>query len=155
MTAFASTATSSGLTTATTAYTAKDVLGSVLTFTGVGSANGGLFRIESLIAADKANILGPFELHLFNASPTSQGADNAAYAINDTEVLTEIGMVSGYFVGTGSANRSAYGAMGLPIVGKCGGSTTSIYGVLVTLSGHTFFGAAGDIQVTLAGVQDP
>lgn len=139
---------SGGLTTATTAYTAGDQVGSVFTFTGMARANGGSGTITGVLMISAADITGGYDLLLFRSSITLAG-DNAAFAISDTDALEIIGLIQMSGAWDIGNNRIAQ-QFNLAVPYVCGGSTTSIYGSLITRAGHTFFGAATDIQLILS-----
>lgn len=139
---------SGGLTTATTAYTAGDQVGSIFTFTGMARANGGSGTITGVVMISAADITGGYDLMLFRSSITL-AADNAAFAISDTDALEIIGLVQMSGAWDIGNNRLAQ-QFNLAVPYVCGGSTTSIYGALITRAGHTFFGAATDIQLILS-----
>lgn len=141
--------TSAGLTTATTAYTAGDQLGTEITFTSIVRTNrGGIIQQASLV--DKAKVIGAVDLYLFSAA-TTPAADNAANAWSDADMLNLIGVIHFNDVIV-SANNYAVLATNLPFVIKP--STGNVFGNLVTRTGHTFFGAVGDLQVRLGVSQD-
>lgn len=138
--------TSSGLTTATTAYTAGDQLGTQFTFAGCARASGGTGAIVGVTVLDKADITGSMDLIVTRASITL-AADNAAYAISDTDAEEVVGIIhlaGSYDIGN---NRVAQ-AHNIHIPYDCSGGT-SLYGALVTRSGHTFFTATTDLIVIL------
>lgn len=132
---------STGLTTATTAYTADDQVGALMTFT---LTNAGIILSAQLI--DKAKIIGAYDLFLFNASPTL-AADNSPATWSDADALNIIGVIEfPYPKNLPSAMLNAISH--IDSLGLATASST-IYGALVTRSAHTFFGAAGDLQVRL------
>lgn len=140
------TVTSSGLTIATTAYTAGDQVGAQLTFANAARFSGGGGIITGVTLISAADIIGAYDLILTNSSITL-AADNAAYAISDADALKVVGiaqLAGAYDIGN---NRVAqlYNCM---IPYTCSGGT-SLYGGLVTRLGHTFFAAVTDLQVTL------
>lgn len=138
------TATSSGLTTATTAYTSGDVLGAELSFTSAVRISGGRAVIEGAVLVDKTAVIGAVDLFLFRAASTP-AADNAANAWADADALNCVGVIP--FPGAyPSANNRIAAWSGQQRIG-C--AATTLFGVLVTRSDHTFFGAATDIQVRL------
>lgn len=143
-------ATSAGLTTATTAYVTGDQLGTELSFTSIVRTGKGAV-INSAVLVDKAKVTGSVDLFLFDASVTP-AADNAANSWSDADMLKCIGIVH-FTDSVTSALNSVNAATNLPIVVKPGTGTT-IYGHLVTRSGHTFFGAVGDLVVRLGVLRD-
>lgn len=140
--------TSSGLTTATTAYTDGDQLGAIISF-NLGTASA---IIMSATLIDKANIVGAVDLFLFDRSVTL-AADNAAGpAVSDADALFLLGIIEFPYPRLMGNNR-ALNIDSLAIEVTANASNT-IYGALVTRSGHTFFGAAGDLQVRLGCTKD-
>lgn len=140
-------ATSTGLTTATTAYTAGDVLGAEMSW-NLGAANGITGSAELV---DKSDITGSIFLHLFDRSVTF-GTDNAAPSISDADALFYIGTIEfpqPYDLG-------GVRVVSIDSIGRLwrANASTTIYGRMVTQTGHTFFGAVGDIQVYLHGLKD-
>lgn len=143
-------ATSGSLTTSVTAYTSGDVLGSELSFTSiVRTGRGGV--IQSAVLSDAAKVIGAVDLFLFSAASTP-AADNAANSWSDANRLLWLGTIHFTDVDSSALNIGVQ-ATNLPIVIKPGTGTT-IFGVLVTRSAHTFFGAATDLQVTLGVLRD-
>lgn len=137
---------SAGLTTATTAYIDGDQLGTLLTLTSIGAG-----IISSAQLVDKAKIIGAVDLFLFNASVTL-AADNAAFTVSDADMLNCIGVIEFPYpknLPSAMVNAIAHiDSIGLPY------ASATIYGALVTRSGHTFFGAATDLQVRLNYTKD-
>lgn len=143
----------------TTTYAAGQVVAnatsaaSVLTFTNCGLANGGVGFINSITITDIAvQTLKPaFQLWLFNTAPTTTINDAQTWNPSATELNTY--NVPGFPV---LVSNPAYGSStggnltisGLNIPFKCGGSTTSLYGVLVILNAYVPVSSEA-IQVTL------
>ena len=136
-------ATSTGLTTATTAYTDGDVVGAEMSF-DMGTNTYGLILGAQLI--DAADIIGAYDLFLFDRSVTF-GTDNAAPSVSDADMLFNIGVINfPYPLDTGGNRLAHVDSIALPVKANASGL---IYGRLVTRSGHTFFAAAGNLQVGL------
>lgn len=141
---------STGLTTATTAYTNGDQLGALIEFTNVARASGGGAVIQSATLLDKAKLVGGVDLFLFDRSVTA-AADNAANAFSDADMLNCLGVLTFPGPRVSANNNIATAEMsGLAVV--C--NATSIFGALVTRSDHTFFGAVDDLVVSLTVLQD-
>lgn len=138
-------ATSAGLTTASTAYTAGDDLGTIWSWS-ISPASYAL--CVGAVLHDKADILGGTTLYLFDRSVTLP-ADNAAptTAPSDADNLFAIGTI--YFPAPDDlgANRLA----SVDSLGKLvhANASSTIYGMLITNTGHTFFGATTDIVIDL------
>jgi hypothetical protein len=141
------TGTSSGLTTATTAYTDGDQLGAIISF-NLGAA--GVLNVSGILV-DKANIVGGVTAVIFDRSVTL-AADNAAYAISDADALFEIGRIELPGVPTGGNNRSP----GVDSIAQIlvPNASNTVYVALITRSGHTFFGAATDLVLRLSYSKD-
>jgi hypothetical protein len=143
------TATSAGLTTSATAYTAGDQLGTILTFSSAvaASAGGGLLVAATLL--DEVKITGDVWLYLFDRSVTL-AADNAAADFSDGDMAFCLGVVKFPQGDDVTSNRFAQWPTSTspPFLLKAN-SGTSIYGALVTQSGHTVFTAVTNLKVAL------
>jgi len=136
-------ATSTGLTIATTAYTDGDILGAEMSWT-MGTNTYGIILGATIV--DAADVIGAVDLYLFDRSVTF-GTDNVAPSISDADALFALPKVPFPFPDDLGANRQAsIDSIGLPVKANASGT---IYGWLVTRSGHTFFGSTGDLQVGL------
>lgn len=140
---------SAGLTTATTAYVANDQLGTILTFANAVRQTGATGVIQSATLLDQAAVTGAVDLYLFDRSVTL-AADNAAAAFSDADMLFCLGIISFPAPQGGTGNSISTVISGLGIMP----SATSLFGALVTRSGHTFFGAATNLAVSLHILQD-
>lgn len=145
------TLTSAGLTTATTAYTAGDTLGTEITLSSIARANGGYATITNAVLVDKAAVVGAVDLYLFNAA-SSPSSNNAAANWADADMLNCLGVVHFGDIMQVS-NNTLIQAVNLPLTIKCGSGTTSIFAVLVTRTGNAVFGAVGDLVAKLQIVQ--
>lgn len=137
---------SGGLTIATTSYTAGDQVGTQFTIANAARVSGGTGRIKSVVLISAADIIGAYDVVFTNASITL-AADNAAYAISDSDALKIVGLVplaGAYDIGN---NRIAQ-AFNLNIPYNCSGGT-SLYAGLITRVAHTFFAATTDLQLTV------
>lgn len=126
----------SGVTTATTAYTAGDQVGSQITLTGAARISGGTGTIVGAVLIDRSDIISAYDI-VFHDSSITPASDNAAYAISDADALKTVGMVQltgGYDIGN---NRIAQ-AYNIAMPFKCSGSA-NLYCTLITRFGHTFF----------------
>lgn len=141
---------SSGLTTATTEYSAGDQLGAGLEFTTAARFSGGSGIIQSATLVDDAAIVGTVDLFLFSQAATP-AADNAAWAFSDADVQNFLGYIT-FPPPTTNANNgvSTVNVAGLAYV--C--AATSLFGYLVTRKAHTFFGAVDDVTVSLVVAKD-
>lgn len=140
---------SAGLTTATTAYVANDQLGTILTFASAVRVSGGTGVLQSATLLDKASIVGAVDLYLFDRSVTL-ATDNAAAAFSDADMMFCLGVLNFPAPQTGTGNGISKTVVGLGV--EC--NATSLFGALVTRAGHTFFGAVGDLVVSLHILQD-
>ncbi len=136
-------ATSTGLTIATTAYTDGDILGAEMSW-DMGTNTYGLILGATLV--DAADIIGAVDLYLSDRS-VAFGTDNAAPTISDADALFTMGKIAFPFPDDLGGNRLAtVDSIALPVKANASGI---IYGRLVTRSGHTFFGAVGNLEVEL------
>lgn len=140
----------SGLTTATTAYVTGDQLGGQLEFPNAVRSAGASGVVLSAVLIDDAKVVGAVDLYLFDRSVTP-AADNAAAAFSDADMQFCLGVLS-FPAPEQTANNgvATIEASGLAIVPNA----TSLYGCLVAQAGHTFFGAADDLTVALVIAQD-
>jgi len=142
--------TSAGLTTATTAYVLSDQLGTELEFASAVRATGGTGIITSAVLLDKANIVAGIDVFLFNATVTP-ASDNAANSFSDTDMAKCVGVLSLSGSFNSALNRIVM-ASNVPVPFSC--AATSLFAHMVTRSDHTFFGAVGDLVLTLQIEQD-
>lgn len=85
--------TSAGLTTATTAYTSGDMLGTQLTIAGAATAGSVVNYIDGIVLEDDSAVIGAIDLYLFNATVT-QAADNAANSWSDADMQKCVGVIT-------------------------------------------------------------
>lgn len=137
---------SSGITTATTAYSAGDQVGTLFTVANAARAAGGTGRLVGITLLDDNDVIGPYDVVLFRASVTL-AADNAAFAISDAAAASLIAVVPLSGAWDLGNNRLAQ-AHSLSVPYDCSGGT-SLYAALITRAGHTFFAAADDLTLTV------
>lgn len=142
------TGTSSSLTTASTAYIDGDQLGAIISF-NIGSTNA---IILSAVLTDKSNIVGAVDAFIFDRSVTLASDNAAGPNVSDADSLFTLGVINfPYPIAAGSNRISSIDSLGIGVVAN---ASTTIYVALVTRSGHTFFGAATDLQVRLTYTKD-
>lgn len=133
-----------------TAYTANDVLGGALTFSGVAPAIGGEVQIVSAeLEADISAIptgMTSFALYLYSVTPPSAIADNAAFDIPAGDRSSFIGKIS---VGTPADEGSTLYIRTNGINAQVSAAGSTIYGYLVTAGGFTPAGNSEVYKVTL------
>jgi hypothetical protein len=130
--------------TSTTAYTAGDQFGTLISLTNAVRVSGGSGVIVGVGLQSASDSIGPFDVVFFDSAPTL-AADNAAFAISDTDILKVVGLVSlagAYDLG---ANRICQ-AFNLAAPYVCSGSTT-LYAALIIRSVATL--VAGDLNTQL------
>jgi hypothetical protein len=138
--------TSSGLTTATTAYSQGDQMGTIFTIPNASKITGGTGTILSARVLDKADVITNLRLHFFRASVTL-AADNAAFAVSDADMdasfIDYVTLDAAVDLG---GNRAA-SAKNIGLGYDC--AATSLFCAIenTTTGGHTFFGAATDLQL--------
>jgi len=135
-----------GVTTATTAYVAGDQVGTLITLSNAARVSGGGGMIVGATLIDQSDIIGAYDLVIFDSSVTL-AADNAAFAISDADSLKIVAIVqlAGAFDLTNNRVGQAYN-LAIPYV--CSGGT-SLFAALITRAGHTFFTSLALPQVNV------
>jgi hypothetical protein len=135
-----------GVTTATTAYVAGDQVGTQITLANAARLSGGSGTIVGATLIDQSDIIGAYDLAIFDSSVTL-AADNAAFAISDADSLKIVALIqlAGAFDLTNNRVAQAYN-LAIPYV--CNGGT-SLFAALITRAGHTFFTAGALPQVNV------
>lgn len=140
-----------GLTTASTTYAVGDQAGTMLSFTSAATANGGTGTILSAVLIDKGDVGTDYRLHFFRSNVTL-AADNAAFAISDTDMQDWCGEVVMPSLRDLGANRAAsLGNIGL---GYDTGAGTTLYVAIETRTANAVYAAATDLNLTLTLVLD-
>ncbi len=143
-------ATSAGLTIATTAYTANDQLGTILSFTSAVASSGGSGVINGINVLDEGDVMAAFDIVFFRATVTL-ASDNAAYAVSDADMRLACGIVPMPAPVDMGANRiSTLPGLGMPY--DC--SATTLFAALITRSANAIFTAVTDLVVTLYVTKD-
>lgn len=135
---------SSGLTTATTTYSIGDQVGNQFTIAGAARGTGGSGVITGVQIIDASDVIGAMDV-VFTDSSVTLAADNAAYAISDSDALKVVGVVNCSTMDIGSNRISQAFNLAIPYV--CSGGT-SLYAGLITRSANAVF-AAGATTVQL------
>jgi hypothetical protein len=131
----------------TTAYAAGQVVGTastdVITVASAGRVNGGSGVILDVVVIDQggASAAGSFELYLFSAAPTVQ-VDQAALALVAADLATLVAVVpllNSYVTNVAAtiSGSRVYTVSGVNAGFVCGGSSTSLFAVLVTRAAYT------------------
>lgn len=136
---------SSGLTTATTAYTTGDQVGTQFTITDAGRVSGGGGIVTAVTLIDASDVIGAFDVALFTTSVTL-ASDNAAFSISDSDALNLVALVQLAGAIDLGGNRIAQ-ATNLAIPYVCSGSA-NLYAALITRSNNAVF-AAGATSLQL------
>lgn len=135
--------TSTGLTTATTAYSDGDLAGAEGFLVLPSSATNGLLMAVTLL--DEADIMGAVDI-VFGTAAMSMGTDNAAPSITDANARLIKGIVEMPYPKDLGANRvSSIDSLALPLMADVG--ATGVAFRFITRSAHTFAGAVGDWKV--------
>lgn len=135
-----------GVTTATTSYTAGDQVGTQVSLTGAARASGGSGTIVAVQLIDQSDIIGAYDV-VFSRASITPASDNAAFAISDADSLNVIGLVqlAGAYDLTNNRIAQAYN---LAIPYDCSSGTT-LYANLICRVGHTFFTAGSLPQLVV------
>ena len=141
-----------GLTVTNGAYSAKDVVGGLMTFTGALTSGVDTGLLQAISMNIKSAQTAVFVLHLFKSQPSTI-ADNGIFALTTADCLLKIASIPVTWVaanGSGSEVMSCYltSSLNIPIESTNG----VIYGYLVCDSAITLASTSGLVNVTL-GVQ--
>lgn len=127
-------ATAAGLTTATTAYTAGDMLGSIWSFTSAVATPGGYGYIVGVQLQDDSNVIGQVDIHFFSATVT-QAADNVANSWSDADSQLGEGVITLPLPYGSALNRKSVWQGALPF--KV--AATTLFACFVTQSANAVF----------------
>lgn len=132
--------TSTGMTTATTAYSDGDLVAAEAFLVLPASATNGLLMSVTLL--DEADIMGAVDI-VFGTAAMSMGTDNALPSITDANARLIKGVVEmPYPKDLGGCRVSEVDSLALPLMADVG--ATGVAFRFITRSPHTFAGAAGD-----------
>lgn len=138
--------TSSGLTTATTAYSIGDALGTIFELTSAVRASGGSGMITGLSLLDEGDVLSTVDCYISKASISQ--TDNSAFAPSDSDARNIMYRVRFPPPEDLGGNRFvSLDSLGLQFYS----SATSLWFTLVTQSANAVFAAASDIKLTVTG----
>lgn len=132
------------------AYTAKDSVGGVMTFSNAARASGYPLELQAVQVADKSQQMPAMDLVLFDRNPGSGTfTDNAAADPTDTEIAQIVGVipVGGYADMNDNSISDTACSRRMVLNG------TDLFGVLIARATPTFVGTS-DITVTLTIAQD-
>ena len=130
----------------TTAYTAGDVVGGAITFASVGSSGGHVLITSADLRIDVAAVpsgMTSFRLHLYDVTPPSALADNAAWDLPSGDRASYLGYLDlGTPADIGSTLYTQALSPGLQV--KLASASTSLFGYLQTIGAFT---PAGNSEV--------
>lgn len=121
------------------AYAQHDVLFIPLELAGVVDDSAGTALLKTLIILNKADAAPDIDILIFRSAPTSLGAINAAAALDATDVLTLLGVVSfvaADYVDAGAARIAQKRELNI-ILKPTTGTSLYVAGVLRTSGGTT------------------
>lgn len=130
------------------AYTAKDAVGALMTFSNAVRSSGGTARIDRVQVVDKGQVRPDLELFLFDRSITAP-TDNGIFAPSDAEIVQCVGVVP---IG-GWYDLSTNSVADIPVGAEVVLNGTDLFGVLVTRSTPTLI-ATSDIVVIITVIQE-
>lgn len=141
---------------ATNAYADKDVIGDHLTVENVAQSTKGTALLQSVVVRTKVATAVPLSIYLLNEAPANAyGANNSAFALDDTDLLKVVGVVAVAAADYDTSNTLNYVAtvknIGLPL--QCLAGSKNLYAIVVA-RGAVTFGAAGDLEIDLGFLQD-
>lgn len=136
---------SGGLTTASTAYSIGDTLGSGWTFTGMARDSAGAGRITGIRLLDVTDLTTSVTLYFASGSITF-GSDNAAPSVSDADAAK---ILASHTIAMADLGGNRVGIdHSLSIEYAC--DATSLYVYAVTNVAHSFFAAVTDLKLWLA-----
>lgn len=127
----------------TTAYTANDVIGSVLTFANIGSSAGHVILTSVDVLLNITAVpsgMGNLILYLYEASPPSAFTDNGSFSLptgDRATILTPGGINLGTPVVANGGGTVVLQATNLNLQLKLASASTSLFGYLVTPNAFT------------------
>lgn len=138
---------SAGLTTSVTAYTSGDALGTTaFVFPNAVDTIGGRGMIRGAILTDAAHVIGAVDAFLYRDIPAAT-VDNSIPQVSVADQAKLIGAVSLTTIQAGSvSNAVSTPSAGCWVPYDCLGTT--LYAILVTRSGNSFFVAATDLALS-------
>ena len=135
------------------AYAAKDVVGGLLTFDNMQYSGGGnlvLISANLLIGASAIpSGMSAFEIHMYNASPPSAYADNAAWDLPPGDTPYYMGKVTLY---TPTDEGSSLFTYEDNITKDLALTTENIYAYLVTVGSYTPAAGSEVYRIKLHGI---
>ena len=135
--------TSAGLTTAVTAYTSGDQLGTEINLS-FATPHTQLVVVTGIYMLDISNVIGATDFYFFNGASTP-AADNAAASWSDANILKLIAVINATQVNTSGANKTVTWTGRMPFQLNSG---ESLLLNLVTRTGNAVF---GDGATSLSG----
>ena len=138
---------SAGLTTATTAYSVGDQAGTIFTIAGAARVSGGFGIIQSINLIDEGDVGTDYRIHFYRASVTL-AADNAAFAVSDTDQRSCVGYVQMPSMIDVGANRiTTLGNVGIGY--DCSGGT-SLFAAIETRTANAVYAAVSNLYLSVA-----
>lgn len=138
-------------TISTSAYTAKDNVGGLMTFTGAARTSGGSCRIDAVQVVDQDREMADLDLVLFDRTITVP-TDNAIFDPTDAELAYCVGWVpitGGHYADFNDNAVASVHPVGIETVLN----GTDLFGVLVARESITYTSTA-DLTVILTILQD-
>lgn len=124
----------------TTAYTAGDVVGGVITFAGLGNVSGHILITSADLRINVTAIpsgMTSFRLHLYTSSPASALADNDAFDIPAGDRTAYIGYIDlGSVTDWGNTLFTQVDSLNKHVA-VSGSAPCTLYGYLQTVGGFT------------------
>ncbi len=147
-------ATSTGITIASTNYSAGDQVGPVLSITNAVRASGGTGLITSAVLVDQGDVCpttAGYDIYLWRATVTVATDNTAGPTVSDADLLNCVGKIEmPAFRDEGSNRMSTLNSIAISF--DC--AVTTLFVSYVTRGDHNFFNAATDLNLTLFIQQD-
>ncbi len=132
--------------TTATSYADADVMGAPVEITGAVLDASGTGTLMSLAILDPGSVKKDFDVYFFSRLPTSQGADDAAFAVSDAEAQFYLGHVvvtTEDFKSSSAGSFACFKSIGLGVKAETpatgtGSTKTSIWAVCVAREAQTY-----------------
>ena len=140
-------------TVSTTPYVSGDVIGSKLTFAGMGRETGGSGLVQMVTIFSKSAQTFACELWLFHTDPSASAfTDNAAFALNAADFDKVAAVVSDFtWYAAGGPAYAEAAQLAMPY--KLASAQTDMQGVLVARATPTL-ASTSDLKVAVKGLLD-
>jgi hypothetical protein len=134
-------------TVSTSAYTANDQVGGLMTLDGAAPGKGAGTVLNSIVIVDKASQAAEIDLYFFDESPTVASSDNAAADVTDAEMVDKcighVTVVAGDYAALAANSTACVRDIALSLKPR---ASTTLYCLAVT-RGTPTYGSTSDLTL--------